>query len=286
MAAAELETAFETGARAYTIGGFIQQRGGTPCPQFPGAETPDSIAGILVRVTRRSFLIGTYTHKCKSYVDEEFYSALRRTYDPRRKDRYVTVDNSPTERYARSLGKRFSEFSEFKHLDIPKQDTARKTFLNNVAVSANELRRLLLASDCDHLVTVESDVIVPPELPELFDEAIDTLEEMGEHWGAVGGLYYAFHHPALKDAADHRLVRSDDVFSGCTCYNRALLEQIPFRWSQENPGPFPDSWMKIDAYEKGCSTWLYNKIRCRHKRGRWIRYFGDGALRTIRELWE
>ena len=183
---------------------------------------------------------------------------------------YLTVDNSPSRRYARSLKKRFGDFSEFEHLDIPGQRTARATFLNNVAVSANRLRQRLLASDCDHLVTIESDVLVPPDLPWLLEEAVSRLDALGENWGAVGGLYYGFHHPALSDPDDERLLRSDEVFSGCTCYNRPLLEGLRFRWSPEDVRPFPDAWIKHDAQEHGYSTWLYNKIKCRHVRGWWI----------------
>ena len=116
-------------------------------------------------MSRRNFLFGTYTHRCKAYVDRAFYAGLRKTVHPARADVYLTVDNSPSRRYARSLKKRFGDFSEFEHLDIPGQRTARATFLNNVAVSANRLRQRLLASDCDHLVTIESDVLVPPDLP-------------------------------------------------------------------------------------------------------------------------
>jgi hypothetical protein len=224
-------------------------------------------------VNARRFLFGTYTHRCKSYVDREFYSSLRRTVDNERRDVYHTVDNSPSGRYARSLSRRYGDFSNFEHLEIAAQSSSRATFLNNVAVSANRLREVLLESDCDHLVTIESDVLVPPNLPVLFEEALDCLQSMEVTWGAVGGLYYGFHHPELRDRRDNRLLQSDQVFSGCTCYNRRLLEESAFRWSPEDPGPFPDSWMKHDAHALGFSTWLYNKIKCRHVRGRWIRFY-------------
>lgn len=221
----------------------------------------------------RRFLFGTYTHRCKAYVDRAFYSALRRTVDPTRQDMYLTVDNSPSDRYARSLARRYSDFSTFEHLDIPPQATSRATFLNNVAVSANRLRERLLASNCDHLVTIEADVLVPPELPALFDEAIDRLERIDASWGAVGGLYYSFHHPALQDPQDERLLQSEEVFSGVTCYNRRMLAETCFRWSQEDTRPFPDAWIKHDSQALGYSMWLYNKIKCRHLRGRWVPFF-------------
>ncbi len=225
------------------------------------------------RLIRRKFLFGTYTHRCKAYVDRAFYTGLRRTVDPARNDLYLTVDNSPSDRYLRSLARRYADFTDFEHLDIAPQATSRATFLNNVAVSANRLRDRLLASDCDHLVTIESDVLVPPALPALLDEAIDRLDALGAKWGGVGGLYYGFHHPALKDLHDQRLLQSDEVFSGCTCYSRWLLEEVSFRWSPEDTGPFPDAWIKHDARALGYSMWLYNKIKCHHVRGRWVPFF-------------
>jgi hypothetical protein len=38
----------------------------------------------------------------------------------------------------------------------------------------------------------------------------------------------------------------------------------------ENENVFPDALMSYEARSLGYSTWLYNKIRCGHKRGRWI----------------
>jgi hypothetical protein len=218
----------------------------------------------------RKFLIGTYTHRCKRYIDAAFYRALAQIRTPARNDIYLTVDNSPTPAYSKSLRRRFGHFSEIVHLSIPAQATPRRTFLNNVALSANELRRRFLASDCDYLVTVEADVIVPPALPALFEEAIERLNGQGERWGMIGGLYYLLHHPALDDPDDLRLLPSATVYSGCTCYHRGLLEAAPFRWSAENEQAFPDTWMNVDAHRLGYSGWLYNKIRCGHKRGRWL----------------
>ena len=63
----------------------------------------------------------------------------------------------------------------------------------------------LLESDCEHLVTIEPDVIVPANLPELFDEALDMLEEKDEKWGALDGLYSGVHHAASKDLGNDRL---------------------------------------------------------------------------------
>jgi hypothetical protein len=221
-------------------------------------------------MSRHKLFFGTYTHRCKRYIDRAFYRALSRTCAPDREDRYLTVDNSPGPAYAQSLRRRFGGFTDVVHLSVPRQATARQTFLNNVAVSANELRRRFLASDCEYLVTIESDVIVSPSLPILFDEAIDTLTERGERWGMIGGLYYLIHHPALNDPADGRLVRSERVYSGCTCYSRELLAQVSFRWVAGNDDVFPDVWMDEDARSLGYSGWNYNKIHCGHKRGRWL----------------
>ncbi len=224
-------------------------------------------------MTRHRYLVGTYTHKCKAYVEKEFYAALAGAQQVGRGDAFLTIDNSPGERYVRRLEKRYGEHCEFRHLDIAPRSGSRQTFLNNVALSINELRSTLLESDFDHLITVESDVLVPPDLTTLFDEAITQLDDAGENWGAIGGLYYAFYHKALQDPADHRLFQDTAVFSGCTCYNKKMLAEIPFRWSEEDTGPFPDSWMKHDGMQRGYSMWFYNKIKCRHKRGRWFHYF-------------
>ena len=118
----------------------------------------------------------------------------------------------------------------------------------------NEARDIVLADGYDTLLTVEADMIIPP----------DTIEKLSQTGADVGyGLYVSRHgkHPWLvfskvteqirgsvqagntwqeRQEMWGQVVDSEGVGLGCTLIKREVLEQIPFRGS--------DEWVANDWY--------------------------------------
>ena len=193
--------------------------------------------------------IAVYTHACKDYCDYTFFSRVRKLGG-----HLEVVDNTPGLAYTKKLKK---AGLRVEHIEVPREPTAT-LFLRNVTQSVNLLRDKFLESKYEHFVIIESDVLPPPNLLNLFDEAASKAED----WAAIGGLYYhGFHNLARRVA----LEKTHHVLSGCTMYNRDMLQIFNFRYDMSNPGAFPDAWWSHDINHKTDKK-LYNypKIVCQH----------------------
>lgn len=203
----------------------------------------------------KKYFIAVYTNKVKEYCDDKFFTNLcNLSYT--NKEIHV-VDNSDDKTYLDALKVKFPSINSFTHVECSKEDK-RTLFLRRVEQSVNYLRGEFLKSDCDYFFIIESDVLVPKNVIELFNKSIPSLTDK---WGILGGLYYEGFHDYSKigiNPVAHAL-------SGCTIYKRELLEEIPFRWSTDNLGAFSDAWICYDVNKQGkYKIFNDNNIKCEH----------------------
>lgn len=205
------------------------------------------------------YLVSTYTHQVKSYCDVKFFKRFNELDADK-----IIVDNTQGLDYARSLQERFCD--NVHHLEISGEDYR---FQRSVCDSANYVRDYFLDGGWDYLVILESDVIVPRGLLNLFDEAI----AMAENWAAIGGYYHTWFHTYDKWGTQpyenkrcKSLKKTQHVLSGCTVYSRNVMERLPFRWSLDDVGAFPDAWICHDVNKfTNMNLYDYPKIICTHE---------------------
>jgi hypothetical protein len=205
------------------------------------------------------FFIAIYTNQCKNYCDQQFFKNL---FQSDIGDAGVhIVDNSIDEEYIKSLQNLISPLSQncsIDHIIVSREDK-QTLFLRNVTESVNFLRDMFLRTNCKYFVILESDVMPPPDWLQSFNEVIDRAD-------VIGGIYYpGFHTPEMFSLPD-TFQPTHHVLSGCALYKREIIEKIPFRWSTENLGAFPDAWLSYDSGRNGNNFKLanYSKIKCKH----------------------
>ena len=220
------------------------------------------------------YFIAIYTHECKSYCDQEFFTRIYQIARRSPESEVWVVDNTDNNNYIHKL----DEMLDFPALkaDIPLEPQETK-FLRNVTNSVNKLREVFLYSnkvtkpEFDYFLIIESDVKPPEDLLERFDKTIERIENLqdaemesgkwdGKYCGALGALYYTGFHDYTKQG----LQETHHVLSGCTVYKRELIEKQPFRWSKENQAAFPDAWMSVDAGNLGYKLYNDHDIQCEH----------------------
>ena len=210
------------------------------------------------------FFIAVYTNEVKDYCDIVFFENL---FLLSRGEPVFVADNTIEARYSEKLQAHFSErqYVNFtiEHLAIPEQPKESQ-FQRNVCDSANFLRDIYLNHfSAPYFLVIESDVLPPHGLLEMFDNAIMELDTTVTDWGIIGGIYYpGFHNYDFNSDAGF-LERTNHCLSGCTVYKRELIEKYSFRYDPENLGPFPDALISIDAGQE-YSLWNDHRIRCEH----------------------
>lgn len=205
-------------------------------------------------MVRNNIFLAIYTNAVKSYCDEAFFKNLSLIVTP-----YTLVnivDNSKDANYAlrlQSLCDKYNIKAQIHHIEV---DDGDYFFQRSVLLSVNYLRDLFLETECEHFVIIESDVIPPKNVIRRLTDSI----KCNPDFGAIGGVYYKGIHRFTSEA----LVEEDCVFSGCTIYQRELIEDRPFRWDINVEGCFPDSCMKYDAIEDGWRVGNIRNLQCLH----------------------
>ncbi|MCL2100890.1 MAG: glycosyltransferase family 2 protein [Fibromonadales bacterium] len=204
------------------------------------------------------FFICSYTCQVKSYCDALFFEALNNlTYQNKI---IKIIDNSQDLNYLSRLDTIKEYFRNLGNCEIKRIDISpepKKSLFNRaVAESLLLLQKDFLESNCDYFVTIESDVIVPPNLLELFCEALDKAD-------MIGGLYYNYSVHTEEDWGNNDFIFSDGELTGCTCFSRRILEKIEFRQGEDLAG-FPDAYFSQDALANEFKIGRYRKIKCQH----------------------
>lgn len=205
------------------------------------------------------FFVAIYTNECKAYCDKEFFSRIVRLSHS---DHEVhVVDNSLDIEYFEKLITMLPGSVTLYHVTVDREDRST-LFHRNVSESLEILREQFLATDCEKFVTIESDVIVPLDVLQLFEEVANSAD-------IIGGIYHAEHH-SWQDFQEGNISLVEDrrghILSGCTMYDRKVVETIPFRWSRQDMKAYPDAWICYDAVRNGNGFVLrnYQKIKCGH----------------------
>lgn len=207
----------------------------------------------------KRYLIGIYTSIAKSYCDQQFFDRINQL--PESECDIAIVDNSNDKDYVNRLIE-LCPRAETLHINLD-AEPKETLFLRKVERSANLIRSFFLHHEYRRLIIIESDVIVPENLIDLFDEARQKLS--GEIWGIIGGLYYKQLHKHLEtdNVELEAILDPNRVFSGCTLYNRSLINTTKFRFTDDYR-VFPDSHMSYDSVHSGFPVYHYNKIKCDH----------------------
>ncbi|MDR0517876.1 MAG: hypothetical protein LBH25_12610 [Fibromonadaceae bacterium] len=207
-----------------------------------------------------NFFVCSYTCEAKSYCDTLFFESLSNlTYE---KKIIRIIDNSQNLAYLSRLNAIKEYFANLKnncqiqHIDI-QFEPKNNLFNRAVSESLKVLREQFLQSDCSHFITIESDVIAPPNLLELFCEVLNCGADV------IGGLYYNYSQHTEDDYKNHDFVFSSGELTGCTCFSRKVLEEIEFRQG-EDIACFPDAYFSQDAVQNGFKLGRYRKIKCGH----------------------
>ena len=204
----------------------------------------------------KMYFIAVYTNKVKDYCDKKFFDRLRKVGG----DIFV-VDNTPGLDYTKKLQDWGFNVTHV-NVDYEPKDTL---FQRNVHKSVNLLRDKFLESGYRYFIIVESDVLVPVNLIDLFDRA---MTKTG-NWGAIGGFYHRSVHN-FNYAGIDRLYKTQCALSGCTLYNRTMLQLFNFRWDSKNPGMFPDACWSHDVVKyTQRNLYNYGLIVCDHMDKGW-----------------
>ena len=148
---------------------------------------------------------------------------------------------------------------------------------HNIAHNYNKARQIVLDNDYDALMTVEADMVIPP----------DALSKMVEHEDAdvVYGLYVfknatgwsAFteldrkhgrsisKNKAQAKSVWGKTIEVKGVGNGCTLIKRHVLEKIEFRTDDEtDPSLHQDWWFAVDCQKHGFKQVCDTSIVCGH----------------------
>jgi hypothetical protein len=204
------------------------------------------------------FYVCSYTCEAKSYCDALFFEGLSNlTYQNKI---IKIIDNSQELNYLTRLNAIRDYFENLKTLEIEHIDISpepkNSLFNRAVAESLLFLQKDFLKSDCDYFATIESDVIVPPNLLELFCEVLNKAD-------LIGGLYYNLSFHTKEDWEGDDFVFSNGELTGCTCFSRKILKKIMFRQG-EDLAAFPDAYFSKDAVANGFKIGRQRKIKCKH----------------------
>lgn len=201
------------------------------------------------------FFIAVYTAYPKRYCDEIFFKRLGEIAG----DEYVSIiDNSQNSEYTKRLevicDRNLKKYS-LNHLYI---EPGERLFLRAVGNSVSLLQNQFLRSDKKYFLILESDVF-PKD-----DNILDLFRNISTEADIIGGIYYAGPHDPAWFADSHSEIVTSLVLSGCTLYNRHVLENIQFRIDLNNPNAFPDAYMCKDARERGYKCVNFTGIKCDH----------------------
>ena len=211
-------------------------------------------------------LIGCPTSKHKEYALLEYIDGLRKIkYRPAE---ILLVDNS-------------NDMTYFKTLQDLALNAVRGPWIDEtrarIAASRNILRQKVLDEDYDYLLSLEQDVIPPP----------DVIEKLLEHKKKiVSGVYFAkypmlgekviplaFKEQKKEDKIKLVPLTEDEVFMGprlqkviatglgCVLIHKDVLKKISFR---VEPMTFDDQPFFYDAHRLGFEAFVDTSVKCKH----------------------
>jgi hypothetical protein len=214
------------------------------------------------------YFIAIYTHQCKSYCHNKFYDNLKHL-DYNDYSINIVDNTTVSDKYYAQLSSTFFDIDNLSfniHKISIDQEPEEGRFHRSIVESVNFLRDRFLTTDAKYFVIIESDVIVPKNLLNLFDEVVDS------EYSAIGGIYYNnYHQKEWFDSSHCELLDHSNgptLLSGCTLYKRDVIERFSFRYEQSNLYAFPDTCICNDMMNAKMRLANYTKIKCQHLPGK------------------
>ena len=150
---------------------------------------------------------------------------------------------------------------------------------HNIAHNYNKARQWVLDNDYDALLTVEADMVIPPNavskmVKHADEDNADVVYGLycfknTSSWSAFTELDVKHGRSLSKDKAKAREIwgQTIDVAGvglGCTLIKRNVLEKIEFRTDETRPTMHNDWWFGIDCQEHGFKQVCDTSIVCGH----------------------
>ncbi len=216
-------------------------------------------------------LVGCPTSFHKSYCLQEYLDGVKALTYPNYQ--LVLVDNSPDSSYYDLL--------ESKNVTVFKAPYAAETARERIVLSRNMLRQYFLENDYDYFLSLEQDVIPPP----------DIIERLLSHQKpVVSGVYYKEYIIKKGDTVTETIImpllfrkRTDDSFIqllerdvaasallpvdiaglGCILISKDVLEKLAFRYEPDQV-VFDDFWFCQDLAKEHIPLYADTSVKCKH----------------------
>lgn len=147
----------------------------------------------------------------------------------------------------------------------------------NTCNTYERARQMMLGGDYDAMLTVEADMIIPPDAARLLSQVDgDVIYGLycwryNQHWNAqqrldpFGGWSYSAWPPDAKAVWGKGAFPVAGAGQGCTFYHRRVLEKVPFRLFDGDEGTFAQDWpFAWDCQTLGFKQMATTDVVCGH----------------------
>lgn len=216
----------------------------------------------------KKVLVGCPTSFHKEYCLEQYANAVKnltyKNYD------VLLVDNSPDDVYLNKI----RDYG-INALKGPYHEGAR----NRIITSRNLLRKYAIDNNYDFLLSLEQDVIPPPDIIECL---------LSHNKKVISGIYFARNTvnnnveliplaykevptkedlPSMRPLNEQELLHGPKLMKiiscglGCVLIHRDVLKEISFRYELNT---FDDRWFCIDLFNKKIELYCDVSVKCKH----------------------
>ena len=225
-------------------------------------------------------LVFTITYEGKEYAREQFMSFIKGITYPKDSYRHIIIDNSPTMDYYNKL---VSLYGSENVYHTERGNNSRES----LARSQNLARRIAIDEGYDYLLSIESDIFVPPQIIQkllvhgvkvvsvlyfIGDRSLGqrvpciTLPEFFEDIGAWGSRllkpeeYGEYLNQGLKPVHAAGM--------GCCLIKREVFEKFIFYYDPRVIG-HSDIFFFQDCFINKIPVYVDTDILCHHENSRW-----------------
>lgn len=225
-------------------------------------------------------LVFTITYEGKEYCRERFMSFINNISYPKSHFRHIIIDNSPTEDYYNKLVSIYGSDNVFRTL---RGNNSREA----LARSQNLARKIALEDNYDYLMSIESDIMVPPNIIQrLLQRGVKVvsslyfigdrsknqrvpciaIQEFHEDIGAWGSrLLLPDEYP---DYFNQGLKMVHTAGMGCCLINRDVFEKFIFYYDPRCPG-HSDIYFFMECFIKKIPVYVDTDVLCDHENSKW-----------------
>lgn len=222
-------------------------------------------------MTTPKVLVGCPTSMHKKYCIEEYLAVARALTYPNYE--LILVDNSETDEYY--------DFLEAKNVIVFKAPYYAETARERIVISRNMLRQYALENEYEYFLSLEQDVIPPPDIIEqlLAHEkkvisavyfAEYSMRKEGKEIGkTIMPLLYrrqdqeTYIQLTERDVSFNNVLLVDMAGLGCMLIKSEVLEKITFRFDPEKI-IFDDFFFCEDLKKASIPLFTDTKVKCKH----------------------